>query len=545
MSTLVFRPKLTDALRGYNRSRLSADIAAGLTVSVVALPLALAFAIASGLSPQTGLVTAIVGGFLISALGGSRVQIGGPAGAFIVLVAGIVQTHGVSGLMLATLMSGLWLLVMGILRMGVLIRFIPVAVITGFTNGIAVLIAFSQCKHFFGLSTVNLPTDAVGLVEALVLHIPDIQPHALGLNLACLSCLVFWQFGRPYFLPASLDRYASALPGPLLVLLLASLGVWWAQWPVDTIGSRFGSLPPDWLSFHPMSVQLLDAQKLLIPSLTLALLGAIESLLCARVADSLVQDRHDPNQELMAQGIANAVMPWVGGMPATGTIARTMTNIHNGASSPVAGMVHAIGLWLLVWLGAPLVMWVPLGALSAILLFVAWNMGDWKAFSQLKQFRWPYRWTLLAVFALTVLVDLTVAIEVGLAAACLTFIYRISSLTHRTLLFDNGDTQHWAITGALFFGAVDVLNALTHRLPKKTLLLDFKGVIYMDSSGADAIKNVYQDCQTHGVRLALRGLNQQPKDLLNRIGLLDALQTPETILEDNTLRRHGVGDWVE
>lgn len=529
MSLLFFKPKLIDALHGYNRARFVADLMAGATVSVVALPLAMAFAIASGLNPQAGLVTAIVGGFLIAALGGSRVQIGGPAGAFIVLVYTIVKTHGVAGLMLATCMSGLWLLLMGMLRMGVLIRFIPVAVITGFTNGIAVLIALSQCKDFLGLPLLDMPTDAFGLVNAAMHHLSDIQPLCIALNLCCLAILVFWQFGLKRYLPLPVYRCLRWIPGPLCVLLVAGFGVWWTGLPVETIGSRFGHLPEDGLTFHSLSFSLSDVQAVLKPSLTLALLGAIESLLCARVADSMVQDRHNPNQELMAQGIANAVMPFVGGMPATGTIARTVTNVKNGASSPVAGMVHALGLWLIVWLAAPLVNWVPMGALSAILLFVAWNMGEWRAFARLKQFRWPYRWTLLAVFALTVLVDLTVAIEVGLVAASLTFIYRISNLTHRELLLDNGDTQNWAITGALFFGAVDVLTSLIYRLPKQRLNLDCKGVIYMDASGADAMKDLYQACQKQGVTLTLSGLNAQPKDILQRVGLLKPLQTPEAI----------------
>lgn len=527
MLPLSFRPKWIEALQGYNRGRWIADTFAGLTVSVVALPLAMAFAIASGLTPQAGLASAVVGGFLVSALGGSRVQIGGPAGAFIVVVYSIVQAHGVQGLLLATLMSGVWMMLMGVLRMGVLVRFIPVAVITGFTNGIAVLIALTQCKDFLGLSLPHVPADAIGLVQVLIAHLAQTNPLSLALNLSCLGLLVFWQAGPKLGLPEPAHALFRLMPGPLFVLVFASVCVSWGHLPVPTLGDRFGQLPSDLWSMRAISFQLSDLQAVWRPSLTLAMLGAIESLLCARVADNMANDRHDPNQELMAQGIANAVMPFVGGMPVTGTIARTMTNVHHGASSPVAGMTHALGLWLIVWMAAPLVQWVPLGALSAILLFVAWNMGEWHTFKTLNAFRWPYRWTFLAVFALTVLADLTVAIEVGLAAACLTFIYRISSLSQCQLVHDDGDTQAWALTGALFFGAVDRLSALTTQLPRKTLTLNLQAVIYIDSSGAQALKELLHRCQQHHVRLCVRGLNAQPKDILTRVGLLPFIQTHE------------------
>ena len=263
---------------------------------------------------------------------------------------------------------------------------------------------------------------------------------------------------------------------------------------------------------------------MLVPSFTLALLGAISSLLCARASDIMIGDRHDPNQELMAQGLANMVMPFVGGMPATGALARTVTNVKNGASSPVAGMVHALGLLLIVWLAAPLVSHIPLGVLSALMLFIAWNMGDWRAFVRLSQFRWPYRFTLLAVFMLTVLVDLTAGMAVGLIGACLTFIYRISNLTHRKLLHATARTQVWALNGALFFGAVDLLEQTAQDLPKKTLVLELSGLIYIDSSGADALHSLLSRCEQQQVQLILCGLNPQPLDILERTGLLVRLK---------------------
>ena len=518
-----FKPKLVDALRGYNRQRFVKDLGAGMTVSVVALPLAMAFAIASGLKPEAGLVTAIVAGFLISALGGSRVQIGGPAGAFIVIVYGIVLQHGVGGLLLATLLSGLWLLLMGVLRLGVLIRFIPVAVVIGFTNGIAVLIALSQLKDFLGLPISTMPADAWAMLDVIGSHLGQTNPATLALTGSSLLVLVVWQFGLPRLLPEGLAKRLGLMPGSMLVLVLATVFTYFSAWPVETLGSRFGGIPSGLPPLVWPQLSWAALQAVLPASITLALLGAIESLLCARVADTMIDDRHNPNQELMAQGIANLAMPFVGGMPATGTIARTVTNAKNGASSPVAGMVHALGLLLVVLLAAPLVFHIPLGVLSAILMFVAWNMGEWKAFAHLNQFRWPYRITLLAVFALTVLVDLTVAIEVGLLAACLTFVYRISGLTRCEPLHQTPQVQVWGLQGALFFGAVDLIERLGQSLPAQALVLDISGLIYIDSSGADAFHSLWRSCQKTDVRLLLCGLNPQAQDILGRTGLLQQL----------------------
>jgi SulP family sulfate permease len=323
----------------------------------------------------------------------------------------------------------------------------------------------------------------------------------------------------------------------MLVMLLATVIVYTTDWPVATIGSRFGGIPsglPD-LSWPTLSLPQLQA--VLVPSFTLALLGAISSLLCARASDSMIGARHDPNQELMAQGMANMVMPFVGGMPATGALARTVTNVKNGASSPVAGMVHALGLLLIVLLAAPLVSHIPVGVLSAILLFIAWNMGDWRAFVRLSQFRWPYRFTLVAVFGLTVCVDLSVGMAVGMAAACLTFIYRISSLTQRQLLEKTSHTQVWSVKGALFFGAVNLLELIASDLPDQTLVLELSGLIYIDSSGADALQHLMQTCEQQGIQLILSGLNPQPLDILQRTGLLDRLKAHNSVSDGQTAVR--------
>ena len=534
----AFRPKLIDALRGYDRQRFFKDLGAGLTVSVVALPISMAFAIACGLKPEAGLVTAIVAGFLTSALGGSRVQISGAAGGFVVMVYGIVHMHGVNGLMLATLMSGIWLLLMGVFRLGVLIRFIPVAVITGFTNGIAVLIGMLQLKDFLGLPIQTMPADVFGIVSVISTHLNQTDIATLALTLSSLLVLVFWQLLMPRWLPASVAQRLSLMPGPMLVMLLATAFVYTTDWPVATIGSRFGGIPSSLLDLSWPTMSLAKLQAVLVPGFTLAVLGAISSLLCARASDSMIGDRHDPNQELMTQGLANMAMPFVGGMPATGALARTVTNVKNGASSPVAGMVHALGLLLIVLLAAPLVSHIPLGVLSALLLFIAWNMGDWRAFVRLSQFRWPYRFTLLAVFVLTVLVDLSVGMAVGLAAACLTFIYRISSLTQRKLLHATAHTQVWAFDGALFFGAVDLIEQTSHDLPEKTLVLDLGGLIYIDSSGADGLHGLLDACEHKHVELKLCALNPQPLDILGRTGLLARLKPGGVVADWQTAARN-------
>ena len=538
---LDFRPQLVDAIKGYNAAQFTQDLGAGLTVAAVALPLAMAFAIASGLKPEAGLITAVIGGFLISALGGSRVQIGGPAGAFIVIVYGIVERYGLANLVIATAMSGVLLFLMGLFKLGTLIRFVPIAVVIGFTNGIAVLIALSQVRDFLGLVTPTMPANFFGMTAVLIAAVGTVNWTAVALASGSLALIVVWHA----WLPGVAHRSAVArrlvmVPGSVVVLLLATttVAVWGVQ--VDTIGSRFGGIPSttptlQWPDFSWDSVRFL-----LVPTLTLAFLGAIESLLCARVADGMIGARHNPNQELMAQGIANFVTPFFGGMPATGTIARTVTNVKSGATSPVAGMLHAVALLLVMLLAAPLAQHVPLAALAAILLFVAWNMGDWRAFAQLTQFRLPYRITLLAVFLLTVVLDLTVAVEVGLIAACITFIYRISSLSRSEpvgpqdqplLLGQEGKIAVFRLYGAIFFGAVKLVEQMEQHRPSLALVVDLKNVIYVDSSGADSLMELVRSCKKNRVRLILCGLNHQPLDIARRSGLLD-LFAPADMQDD-------------
>jgi SulP family sulfate permease len=538
-----FHPKLLDSFKGYNSALFSKDVMAGIAVGIVALPLAMAFAIASGLTPEAGIFTAIIAGGLISVLGGSRVQIGGPAGAFIVIVYGIVDQYGIANLLLATAMSGVFLLLMGIFRLGNLIRFIPVAVIIGFTNGIAVLIALSQIKEFFGLQITKMPAEFFQAVEALHRAADTVNPTTLTISIASLALLISWRALQKKL------AYLRLIPGTVIAMVVATVFTSVLSLPVDTIGSRFGAIPSGLPSFEWIPVSWSTAQFVIAPAITLALLGAIESLLCARVADGLIRDRHDSNQELIAQGLANVVTPFFGGMPATGTIARTVTNVQSGATTPVSGIVHSITLLVIILFGAPLAVNIPLASLAAILIFVAWNMGEWKKFIDLKQFRLPYRITMLSVFFLTIILNLTVAIQVGLLLAFITFVYRISSLSRYEpantndfpdLLEYQGKIAAFRIYGAIFFGAVKMLESIENELPSNTLLLDLKNVIYIDVSGMDAILELEQVCKAKGITLIICGLAHQPYEMAIRGGLLERLPT-DCIYSD---LQHGVATAV-
>lgn len=527
-----FNPKIYELKNGYSSHRFFQDFGAGLTVSVVALPLAMAFAIASGLKPEAGLFTAIIGGLLISLFSGSRVQVGGPAGAFIVIVYGIVQQYGVEGLLLATLMSGVLLWLMGFLRLGGLVEFIPVAVIIGFTNGIAVLIGLSQIKDFFGLPVQDVPADFFPMIQTLWRALPQMNLQALFVALLCLLVVFLWQRGlqasarflrnkqSSHFLP-QIMHFLSHIPGSIVALIIGVLLVLGLDLQVETIGSRFGGIPQGLPEFTAPAFSFGLMGDLMMPAITLAVLGAIESLLCARVADNMIKDKHDPNQELLAQGFANMVVPFFGGMPATGTIARTVTNIKNGATSPIAGMIHALALLVVVLIAAPLAQYIPLAALSAILMSVAWNMGSWREFGRLRTYRPTYAFTLLSVFFLTVMVSLTVAVQVGIVLACFTFIYRISALTvaekqELPELEDKEGLRSYRLVGSVFFGSVALTEKLLNPMATKALVLDFSGIIYVDSSGVHALKEMLHAYQERGVPIFVYGLRAQPKNILWR-----------------------------
>ena len=535
-----FRPRLLDDLRGYDRAQLARDTGAGLTVGIVALPLAMAFAIASGLKPEAGLWTAIIGGLLVSLLGGSSVQIGGPAGAFIVIVYGIVERHGLGSLLISTAAAGVLLFLMGLLKLGNLVRYVPVSLVIGFTNGIAVLIALSQLRDLLGLQVDKMPADFFSQIGTLWRHLDSLNPYAFGLGALCVLGLFVWpriwasesafRLQLERLQGASALRATSRLPAPIVALVTLTLAAWVLQLPVETIGSRFGGIPQSLPTLALPDFSWTSVKQLVTPTLTIAALGAIESLLCARVADQLRPGaKHDPNQELMAQGVANFVVPFFGGMPVTGTIARTVTNIRAGAGSPLAGIVHALALTLVVLLAAPLASHVPLAVLAGVLLFVAWNMGEWREFARLKQFSPHYRLMLLSTFLVTVVFDLTLAVELGLVLACLLFVRRQGSLFSAELVSRTERLLSYQLYGSLFFGAVTkidpILAAVESGPDQLDVSLDATRLVALDTTGVDALEQLVEALERRGGRLDILHLNEQPRDLLLRSGLAARLRT--------------------
>ena len=410
-------PKLIESLRDYTFTKFIADLVAGVTVGLVALPLAMAFAISSGVPPESGLYCAVVAGFLISALGGSRLQIGGPTGAFVVIVFGIVAQHGINGLFVCTIMAGVMLVLLGITGLGSAVKYIPRPVVIGFTNGIAVLIASTVIKDFFGLTIENVPGEFLGRIEAIVTHFHTISLTATFLAIAALGVVVLCMY------------FVKRVPGSIVALFLGTAAVVALNLPVETIGSRFGGIPTGLPALVIPEFNTDMIRPLLAPALTVALLGAIESLMSAVVADRMGGDKHNPNVELVAQGIANIAVPFVGGLPATGAIARTATNIRSGAQTPVSGIIHAFTLLGVLLFAAPLAQYIPLAVLAAILMVVAYNMGEWREIPKLLKMSWSTISVWLATFALTVFADLTVAVQVGMVLAALLFIRKVAKTT--------------------------------------------------------------------------------------------------------------------
>ena len=542
-----FRPRIADALKGYNRGRWVADIGAGATVGIVALPLAMAFAIASGLKPEAGLWTAIIGGFLVSLLGGTNVQIGGPAGAFIVIVYGIVERYGLANLLISTACAGVLLFLLGLFKLGNLVRFVPVSIVIGFTNGIAVLIALSQLKDWLGLDIAKMPGNFFSQVHTLVQHIHTLNPYALGLGVACLAVLFVWPRlflkGSPVLRVAEghTVRVFARVPAPVVALVTLTALAQWLDMPVATIGSQFGGIPQQPPAFALPDFSWDTVRLLVTPTLTIALLGAIESLLCARVADQLATDphyrKHDPNQELMAQGVANFVVPFFGGMPVTGTIARTVTNLRAGATTPIAGMVHALALALIVLVAAPLALHIPLAVLAGILLFVAWNMGEWHEFVRLKHFSNHYRLLMVGTFLLTVVFDLTVAVEVGLVLACVLFVRRMSALFRADLVAPAAPAAAgasarprlaWQLHGALFFGAAAKIDPIVQAIEAGPagvqVELDASGLFALDTTGLDGLEQILKAVGHHGGLLCVRNPQEQPRSLMERSGFSARVQ---------------------
>ncbi len=515
-------PKSVLCLREYDRHKFLLDVIAGVTVGLVALPLAMAFAIASGLTPQAGIYCAIVTGFLISALGGSKTQIGGPTGAFVVVVAGIVAVHGVDGLFMCTVMAGVLLVIMGVTGLGTAVKFIPRPVVIGFTNGIAVLIASTQVKDFFGLHLDKVPGVFWLRMEALATNFHTLSFEATALAVFTLLTLIICRSLSP------------RIPGPIVALLLATSAVYFFKLPVETIGTRFGGIPGGLPHLHIPKFRTDLIHGLLGPAFTVAMLGAIESLMSAVVSDRMSNDRHNPNVELIGQGVANVFSPMFGGLPATGAIARTATNIRSGAQSPVAGMIHALTLLCILLFAAPLVSYVPMAALAGILMIVAYNMGEWREIPQLLKLTKTDISIWLVTFALTVFADLTVAVEAGMILAALLFISRVASTTTvsrvtddyvedgRVHILQDKDIPYYAtifrIHGPFLFGATDKIYAVTenlHKLPP-VVILRLRNMTALDATGLFAMEEVAKQLHATKRTLILCGAREQPAQLIHQ-----------------------------
>jgi SulP family sulfate permease len=541
MKTFDFKPKLFSALKNYNKQTFTADLMAGLIVGIVALPLAIAFGIASGVSPEKGIITAIVAGFAISALGGSKVQIGGPTGAFIVIVAGIINQYGIQGLTIATLMAGVFLIGFGLLRLGTIIKYIPYPIIVGFTSGIAVTIFTTQVKDLLGMQMTDVPSDFIEKWIAYFQNITNIDPWSAGVGLVSVAII------------ATAPKFSKRIPGSLIAIIVMTIVVLLLKeyagiTTIETIGDRFS-----------ISSELPDAvvpdltwetiKGLVAPAMTIAILGAIESLLSATVADGVIGDHHNSNTELIGQGVANIISPIFGGIPATGAIARTMTNINNGGRTPIAGIVHAVVLLLIFLFLMPLAQYIPMACLAGVLVVVSYGMSGWRSFTALMRNPKSDVTVLILTFLLTIIFDLTVAIEVGIVCACLLFMRRMSETTDVKAVYDEidlnedadmerGNLEHltipkgvevYEINGPYFFGAgnkfEDLMGGFGDR--PKVRIIRMRKVPFIDSTGLHNLENMCLMSQKEGITVVLSGVNEKVEAVLNRNGF------PKLLGEEN------------
>ena len=531
MKTFTLHPKLLDTLKHYDRKTLTADIMAGIIVGIVALPLAIAFGIASGVTPEKGIITAIVAGLIVSVLGGSKVQIGGPTGAFIVIVYGIIQQYGMEGLAVATLMAGAFLILFGALHLGTIIKFIPYPIVVGFTSGIAVTIFTTQMKDLFGLEIAKVPAD---FIEKWAVYIEHASTADLWTSLVGVLSIV---------IIALTPRFSKKIPGSLIAIIVMTIGALllkhYGGIGVETIGDRFsisGELPE--AHVPPMTWETI--KSLVSPALTIAILGAIESLLSATVADGVTGDHHDSNTELVAQGIANMAAPLFGGIPATGAIARTMTNINNGGRSPIAGIVHAIVLLLIFLFLMPLAQYIPMACLAGVLVVVSYGMSGWRSFKALMKNPKSDVTVLLITFFLTIIFDLTIAIEVGLIIACLLFMRRMSETTDVKVISDEidpneeldikaGNLEHltipegvevYEINGPYFFGAgnrfEEIMASFGDR--PKVRIIRMRKVPFVDSTGIHNLTNLCEMSSKEGIHIILSGVNDKVQSVLQKSG---------------------------
>jgi SulP family sulfate permease len=528
----MFKPKLFSVLSELTPQQISRDVTSGILVGIVALPLAIAFAIASGVSPEKGLITAVIGGFLISFLGGSRVQIGGPTGAFIVILYGIVEQYGVNGLMIATIMAGVILMLMGFAQFGSLIKFIPYPVVVGFTSGIAVIILSSQISDFLGLAIDKVPADFIDKWVAYGSHLSTINPESFLVGMLSLLIILFW------------PKVSKKIPGSIIAIVAATALVHYFKLDVATIESRFGEIPS---TLPAPSLPVLDfatIRQLIMPATTIALLGAIEALLSAVVSDGMIGSRHKSNMELVAQGVANIISPLFGGIPVTGAIARTATNVKNGGRTPVAGMVHALTLLLIMMLFGKWAKLIPMPALAAILIVVAWNMSEHHVFRQLLKSPKSDVVVLLTTFGLTVVFDLTVAIEIGMLLSVFLFMQHMASIANVNIITselkdreeeDDPNTirtrsvpdgvEVFEISGAMFFGAASKFKDAMHIVEKapKIRIIRMRNVLSIDATGLNMLRELHADSKKTATHLILSGVHAQPLFAMQQYGIYDEI----------------------
>ena len=553
MTTLEFKPKLFSTLKDYNRKQLTTDLLAGIIVGIVALPLAIAFGIASGVTPEKGIITAIVAGLIVSVFGGSKVQIGGPTGAFIIIIYGIIQQYGFEGLTIATLLAGVFLIMFGVLHLGTIIKYIPYPIVVGFTSGIALTIFTTQIKDLFGLTMASVPSDFIEKWVAYIGSFPTIDWWSAAVGIGSVAVIALWPKIARY------NKLLKKLPGSLIAIIVMTIGVlllkqYMGVTSVETIGDRFS-----------ISNQLPGAQVpeltwdvikgLVAPAFTIAILGAIESLLSATVADGVIGDRHNSNTELIAQGFANLASPIFGGIPATGAIARTMTNINNGGRTPVAGIIHAAVLLLIFLFLMPLAQYIPMACLAGVLVIVSYNMSGWRSFFSILKNPKSDVIVLWVTFLLTVIFDLTIAIEVGLICACLLFMRRMAETTDVKVISDEinpeeeesdfqlGNLEHltipegvevYEINGPYFFGAgnkfEEIMGALRQQRPK-VRIIRMRKVPFVDSTGIHNLTNLCLMSQAEGIQVVLSGVNPTVQAVLHKAGF-------DTMLGEDNICSH-------
>ncbi|MDF1612377.1 SulP family inorganic anion transporter [Stygiobacter electus] len=526
----LLKPKLLTTLKDYNKKQFIADATAGVIVGIVALPLAIAFGIASGVTPEKGIITAIIAGFIISALGGSRVQIGGPTGAFIIIVYGIMQQYGYTGLAIATIMSGIILVIMGVARFGSLIKFIPYPVVVGFTSGIALLIFSTQIKDFFGLQIKNVPAEFHEKWIVYFQNFSTINFYVFGIAALALLIMIFW------------PKVTHRIPGSLIAIIVTTLIVIIFKLPVDTIGSRFGEIPSNLPAPHGFELSLSVIRNLIGPATVIAILAAIESLLSAVVADGMIGGKHRSNMELIAQGIANIASPIFGGIPATGAIARTATNIKNGGRTPVAGVIHSITLLLIMLFFGNYARLIPMATLAAILVIVAYNMSEWHEFVSLMKSPKSDIVVLLTTFFLTVIFDLTIAIEIGMVLSVLLFMKRMAEVSNVSVVTRELEDEEeqpdpnsldrksipkgvevFEINGPFFFGAAKKFKEQMEIVedPPKVRIIRMRNVPAIDATGLQTLKDFYYDAKKNNTHIILSGVHTQPLYAMTQAGIFD------------------------